>query len=179
MRTAGETVEHDWHVAPGTDVYAITIQLDERSTARVTSNGDLLLRSGRLSVAWKAPLSYQQIGGTRRIVASRYLVNGRRISIALAPYRHDLPLVIDPVIDFSYAVNGSADDRGFQVALDGAGNIYIAGFTLSTDYQTTPGAAFRSPVPFPGGAYQGSSSGTLPGRLEADLLDLLGAGHPK
>jgi hypothetical protein len=40
------------------------------------------------------------------------------------------------------------------VALDGAGNIYIAGLILSSNFATTAGVAFGSPQPSPGSYYQ-------------------------
>jgi hypothetical protein len=82
------------------------------------------------------------------------VVHGRRVSHALSSYRRDLPLVIDPLIDFSYIVNGNEDDHGCQVALDGAGNIYPAGLTTSSDFQTTSGVVFGSPISPAGGSYQ-------------------------
>jgi hypothetical protein len=85
-------------------------------------------------------------------VTGSYALQTRRI--ASGSHRRDPALASDPLIDFSYIVNGNGDDRGCQVALDGAGNIYIAGLTLSPDFETTPGAAFGSPVRLPGSYYQ-------------------------
>jgi uncharacterized protein (TIGR03437 family) len=154
VHTDAGSVEHDWKLAPGVDPRAIVMLLDGAASARVTSAGDLLLRSGQLSVAWKAPQAYQDVAGIPRRVQAGYRLQGQRIALQIGPHRRDLPLVIDPVIDFSYVVNGNNDDRLCQVALDGAGNIYIAGLTLSSDFETTPGAAFGSPVGSPGSSYQ-------------------------
>jgi hypothetical protein len=107
--------------------------------------------------------------GTRRLVETRSAVQARRIAFEGASHRRDPAVVIDPVIDFSYIVNGNGDDRGCQVALDGAGNIYIAGLTRSPDFETTPGAAFGSPVPSPGGDYDHCRLQTRAGRRSARL----------
>jgi uncharacterized protein (TIGR03437 family) len=147
VRGKGQSVEHDWKLAPGADARAIVLSVEGTASAHLESNGDLELRSGELSVFWKAPNSYQLLGSSRLPVESRYVVLGRRITLQLGAYRHDLPLIIDPLIDLSYVVNGNEDDRGCQVAVDSAGNIYLAGLTLSPDFQTTPGAAFGLPVP--------------------------------
>lgn len=140
-------MEHDWKLAAGADASAIVLSLEGTASAHLESNGDLELRSGELSVLWRAPNSYQLLGSFRLPVESRYVVQGRRISLQLGSYRHNLPLTIDPLIDLSYVVNGNEDDRGCQVAVDSAGNIYLAGLTESPDFQTTPGAAFGLPVP--------------------------------
>ncbi len=41
---------------------------------------------------------------------------------------------------FSGFLGGSAQDRALDLALDGAGNAYVAGLTVSTDFTTTVGA---------------------------------------
>lgn len=153
VRGTGQSIEHDWRLAAGADAGAIALFVEGSASVHLDANGDLEFRSGELSVTWRAPKSYQLMGATRVAVESRYLVQGRRITLEVGSHRHDLPLVIDPLIDFSYVINGSEDDRGCQVALDSSGNIYLAGFTDSPEFQTTPDAAFGPSNP-PASGYQ-------------------------
>lgn len=43
-------------------------------------------------------------------------------------------------LEYSSYLGGAGDDRGNGVAVDGSGNIYVAGVTGSDDFPTTPGA---------------------------------------
>jgi Beta-propeller repeat len=44
------------------------------------------------------------------------------------------PLVIDPVLSFSSYLGGQGGDRGYGIALDPAGNVYITGETRSANF---------------------------------------------
>jgi uncharacterized repeat protein (TIGR01451 family) len=60
------------------------------------------------------------------------------IEIELHEYDRTKPLVIDPILSYSTYLGGAGEERGAGIAVDAAGNSYIAGSTNSTDI---PGAA--------------------------------------
>jgi hypothetical protein len=125
-------LEYDFVLQPGADPRRIALDVDAR-VERLEDNGDLLLGAARQH----RPVAYQRVGGQRRPVAARYVLNGRRVSIDVGRYDRGHELVIDPVLGFSRQLGGNAADFGNAVALDPGGNVYATGSTLSTSFPVT------------------------------------------
>lgn len=53
----------------------------------------------------------------------------------MAAYDKSKPLVIDPTLNYSTYLGDY--DFGYGIAVDSAGNAYVTGITLSTDFPTT------------------------------------------
>jgi hypothetical protein len=66
---------------------------------------------------------------------------------------------------WSTLLGGNGTDNGLTVAVDAAGNVYVAGSTSSTDFPTTPGALRR--------VYAGGSSDGFVAKVAADGSGLL------
>ena len=80
---------------------------------------------------------YQEVAGVRREVLGRYLMrNARQVGFWIGAYDAALPLVIDPVLTYTSYLGGSGEDVGLAVAADPAGNAYVTGYTISTDFPT-------------------------------------------
>src|SRR5206468_1077385 len=76
-----------------------------------------------------------------RYRAGRFvLLDDGVVSFFVVGYDPRLPLVIDPVLNFSYRLGGTSIDQVTAVCADSAGNIYLAGWTDSTDFTTVPAA---------------------------------------
>jgi len=62
------------------------------------------------------------------------IAEGNTIAFEVREYDKDLLLVIDPPTRlWGTYYGGSGDDKGYAVAVDGSGNVYLAGATSSTD----------------------------------------------
>ena len=55
-------------------------------------------------------------------------------------YDRRYPLVIDPRLAYSTYLGGIYEDHGNSIAVDGAGNAYVTGYTGSENFPTTAGA---------------------------------------
>jgi Beta-propeller repeat len=134
-------LEYDFIVSPGADPQAIALAFDGITNLRVDDKGDLLLRTDAGEIRQSRPIAYQQINNARRIIPASYLIKGNnQIAFQLANYDRSKPLVIDPTLAFSTYVGGSGVEQATSIAVDAAGNSYITGNTVSTDFPTTPGA---------------------------------------
>jgi hypothetical protein len=133
---SGDRLEYDFEIAAGADPSRIRLHFDGSAPLRLASNGDLLLGSGEHIITQHAPVVYQTgANGTRARVPSAYRMTGHRdVAIALASYDATVPLVIDPVIQFTAYAFGSKGDSGVVITHDAQGFIYVAGNTQSSDF---------------------------------------------
>ena len=79
---------------------------------------------------------YQETASGRREVAGRYVLRGRDVGFEVPSYDARKALVIDPVFLYSTFLGGNDNDLANGIAVDGSGNAYITGTTLSTNLPT-------------------------------------------
>ena len=128
-----QRLEYDFIVAPGADPKAIALSIAGARKLELNSQGDVLMSVAGSKVALQKPVIYQEINGERREIAGNYTIaNDRQIRFSVAAYDHTQPLTIDPVLIYSTYVGGESLDFAFGIALDAAGDAYIAGSTSST-----------------------------------------------
>jgi len=77
--------------------------------------------------------------GERRPVEARYVVRGECVSIRLDSIDPALPTTVDPDYVFSTYLGGGLFDSVTGATTDASGNIYLAGWTESTDFPVLSG----------------------------------------
>lgn len=131
-------LEYDFIVAPGRDPSRIALRFEGAPDGlRIDRSGNLVLGTAHGDLVQRKPVSYQDIDGRRIAVESSYaLLEDHRIGFSVGSYDPAHPLVIDPVLAFGSYLGGSQHDSGYAAAVDRAGNTYLAGDTMSTDFPT-------------------------------------------
>ena len=143
-------MEYDIILRPGADPRQVTLEYAGVENISVTEKGDLLVKlAGRDTITQKRPVVYQEVNGERVPREGSFEVlqhSGDRFSYGfrLASYDPGKTLVIDPAITYSSYLGGTDGELIYTIAADASGNVYVAGFTLSADYPTTPNSVARS-----------------------------------
>jgi Beta-propeller repeat/Abnormal spindle-like microcephaly-assoc'd, ASPM-SPD-2-Hydin len=135
FRGSGDNLEHDFRISPGADPARLRFSIVGAHTITLSTSGDLnvSLRSGTL--VFRKPLAYQDSAHGRETVESSFVLNSDdTVQFRLGSYDRNHELVIDPVFSFSTYLAGSTADNTAAVASDSSGNIYVTGYTYSSDF---------------------------------------------
>jgi hypothetical protein len=175
VNAAENNVEKVFTVAPGADVKHIQVALQGVTAVSVDSAGQLVLGTDLGEVSLTKPVAFQDIGGQIRYVEVSYVAGHNQYGFSVgSDYDPEHALVIDPLLASTYLggiddegsspVTGSAHDAGAEMAVDSAGNVYIAGLTSSDDYPVTAGPYGTNAFPL---------SDVVVSKLDSDLTTLV------
>jgi hypothetical protein len=135
-------LRYDFVLSPGADPNLIRLRFDGARAQEIDGAGNLLLHVGEAGagavLTHGAPFTYQERGGQRMTVESRFVLEGESVAFALGAYDPTLPLIIDPDLIFATYLGGGSIDNGNGIAVDNAGNVYLTGTTTSV-FPTTAG----------------------------------------
>jgi len=159
-------LEYDFVVKPGADPKTIRMQFAGVDRMSVEA-GDLVMHTDSGNMIQKAPIIYQEMDGQRKKVPGNYMfLANNQMGFYLGDYDTTQPLVIDPVLQFSTYFGGNNADQPFGLALDNAGNVYVSGWTNSTN--------FPAVTPLPGGgAFTGGFRDAFVSKLKSTGTSLL------
>ena len=131
-------VKYNFHVAPGADCGAIRLRYEDIAGLCLTENGALEIR---VKVDWEpltdgAPYIYQEVNGEKRTIAGNFvLIDDHTYGFEVTgDYDATLPLVIDPEVEWSTYLGGTAYDYGLGIAVDGSGACYMTGYTRNNGW---------------------------------------------
>jgi hypothetical protein len=146
--SAGEAAsrfEYDFILHPRANPEAIRLRFKGATKLAVNHSGDVIARlAGGGKVIQQIPVIYQMRDLRRERVSGRAILRDKNsIGFSLAKYDRDRPVYIDPDLVYSTYLGGPASglggiagDYAEGIAVDSAGDIYVAGTTFSPDFPT-------------------------------------------
>lgn len=136
--TGAARVEYDFVVAPGADPRAIAVRLEGAAEVTLDDAGQLVARNGSQAVVHRRPVAFQEIDGARQPVDVAFEVQAGIVRFRLGAYDPRHALTIDPIVVVFGTLVGGSDGEFVEVAaenggiaVDAAGNVFIAGDTAS------------------------------------------------
>jgi Dockerin type I domain/Beta-propeller repeat len=135
-------LEYDFIVAPETDLKVIELAFDGVTSVALDDAGRLVLSTEAGPMIQQAPVVHQVIdGGTVAVNGWYELRGGNRVGFGVGPYDTCLPLVIDPIVNYSTLFGGNSADEIYDLAVDSLGQILVCGYTASSTFpDTLPGS---------------------------------------
>lgn len=141
---AGGHVETTYRVAPGADPARVRVAWRGADRVAVTQGGRLAVSTPVRTFEEDVPVAWQEVGGRRVAVEVSYDVAADgSYGFHVGAYDRGRELVIDPItLVYASFFGGTGLESAHGIAVDAAGNAYIAGATRSTSatFPETPGA---------------------------------------
>jgi hypothetical protein len=133
-------LETSFVVHPGANPAAIQMQVQGTEGLALDAQGNLVIHLPGGDVTELAPVAYQDMGGVRQAVSSRYVLEGgNAVGFQLGAYDPTQALVIDPTLSYSSYLPGP----GVAIAVDSSGDAYVTGYT--TGYNDTGSIGYGGP----------------------------------
>jgi hypothetical protein len=146
-------LKYEFIVHPGADPSQIRLVYRGATSVTLNAAGQMQVTTPLGGFTDDAPVAYQEMDGQRVPVDMAYqLANDARaddesqpadspfairhsqFGFSVGPYDPTRPLILDPtILVYCGYIGGSGDDWGSSIAVDGAGNAYVTGYTHSTE----------------------------------------------
>jgi uncharacterized protein (TIGR03437 family) len=144
----GGKLEYDFNVAAGAHPERIRLKLQGAEELHVDGEGNVVARMRSSTFIQRKPQAWQSYGDARRPVNVSYFVSHKgEIDFVIGAYDRTRPLTIDPLIDYVTDLGAPATDAfhlgtvPYAIAVDSAGNAYIAGDATSGPFPTAQAPA--------------------------------------
>jgi hypothetical protein len=169
LRVREETgrLEYDLLLGAGADLEQVVVRAEGADALAVGPDGSLSILTALGEIRERPPRTWKVSGpGKRESVPCRYRLLGTdRYGFAAAGRDPELPLVIDPGLEWSTLLGGSGAELVLSLAVAADGTIVMAGSTSSSDFD----------FPVKPGAYQVVNGGNLDafaGTFDPDTMEV-------
>ena len=139
----GDNVEKLFYVSPEANPDLIKLAITGANGLKVLDTGELLASTPLGDIRFTKPIAWQEKNGERvQVTVSYEIISGDEnlvYGFKVGSYDQAASLFIDPLLASTF-LGGTESERASSIAIDSTGNVYVTGFTNSTDYPTTTGA---------------------------------------
>lgn len=138
VRDAGERLEYDLLLAAGADLERVVMRADGASGIEVAGDGSLILQTANGSLRQTPPRTWEVLpNGETRLVECRFRkIDAHRYGFESPARNRDLPLVVDPGLEWATYLGGSEWEEIYDLAAAGNGSedVIAVGTTASPDF---------------------------------------------
>ena len=143
LKAYGDNIEKLFYIKPNAHLENIKVKVEGAESINLDKKGALEIKTELGILKFTAPLAYQVNGNNKNYIDVGYTlgcVGGHVYSFKVGAYDKTKVLIIDPLIASTVLGGWINGDEGFDITLDAMNNIYVVGYTGSTDFPTTPTA---------------------------------------
>jgi hypothetical protein len=135
-------LKYNFIVHPGGSPQSIQIQWNGLVTLENLPTGiKISVKSSALVLTDSPPIIYQLLPSQHSIEGCFRQINSHTYGFLIPSYDPGKILIIDPVILVtSTYVGGASTDHGYDLAVDAAGDVWVTGYTGSSNFPVTPNA---------------------------------------
>ncbi|MDT7871710.1 MAG: SBBP repeat-containing protein, partial [Thermocrinis sp.] len=160
-----------FYIKPGADPSKIVVEVDGAEGLKLSKDGEIIIQTGLGDLKLSKPIAWQEKDGKKLPVEVSYkLIGKNRYSFEVAKADPSLPVVIDPILQSTYLGGNDIDGAKALAIHPTTGEVYVAGYTHSTDFPGTTGGA----QPNNAGGYAKPVDAFV-ARLNKDLTQILQA----
>lgn len=133
----GGSLKYDYIVRPFANYRQIKILISGATTVKLQINGSVKISTPFGDIEEAAPKVYQN----NKELLSCWRVSGDTLSFQIMNYDPSQSMLIDPIVrEWATYYGGGGDDTPGSLKTDQLGNLYVSGYTLSSNLIATTGA---------------------------------------
>ena len=127
-------MKFDFIVKAGADAQKIKMKYKGAESVYLDINGNVVVTTEMGEIREEKPYTYSK--NTGKTIESAYEVKDDIVQFYIAEYNKREDIIIDPFRKWATYYGGSENDCGFGICMDNSDNIYITGYTASTNFPT-------------------------------------------